>query len=52
LIGIEATVNSRPIMQGEDSAALTPAHFLIREGLTAIPTGPEPTARQSLAKEL
>ena len=38
-------------MQHEDSAALTPVHFLIGEGLAAIPTGPEPTARQSLAKE-
>ena len=52
LISIEAAVNSRPITQGEDSAALTPARFLIGEGLTTIPTGPEPTARQSLAKEL
>jgi len=52
LISIEAAVNSRPITQGEDSAALTPAHFLIGEGLTTIPTGPEPTASQSLAKEL
>jgi hypothetical protein len=51
LISIEATVNSRPITQGEDSAALTPAHFLIGEGLATIPIGSEPTARQSLAKE-
>jgi len=50
-ISIEASVNSRPITQSEDSAALTPAHFLIG-GLTTIPTGPEPTARQSQAKEL
>jgi hypothetical protein len=52
LINIEAAVNSRPTTQGENSAALTPAHFLIGEGLTIIPTGPEPTARQSLAMEL
>ena len=52
LISIEAAVNSRPITQGEDSAALTPVHFLIGEGLTTIPIGPEPTARHSLAKEL
>jgi hypothetical protein len=52
LFSTEAAVNSRPITQGEDSAALTPAHFLIGEGLATIPTGPEPTARQNLAKEL
>jgi len=51
-ISIEDAVNLRPIMQGEDSAALTPAHFLIGEGLTTIPTGPEPTTRHSLAKQL
>jgi hypothetical protein len=51
LISIEAAVNSRPITQGEDSATLTPAHFLIGEGLATIPTGSEPTARQNLAKE-
>lgn len=38
----EAVVNSRTITQGEDCAALTPAHFVIG-GLTKIPTGPEPT---------
>jgi hypothetical protein len=43
---------SRPITQGEDSAVLTPAHFLLGEGLATIPTGPEPTAKQNLAKEL
>ena len=52
LISTEAAVNSRPIMQGKDSAALTPAHFLIGEGLTTIPTEPELTTRQSLAKQL
>jgi len=52
LISIEAAVNSRPITQGEDSTALTPGHFLIAEGLATIPTGPEPTMRQNLTKEL
>jgi hypothetical protein len=52
LVNTEAAVNSRPITQGEDSAALTPAHFLIGEGLATIPTGHEPIARQNLAKEL
>jgi hypothetical protein len=51
LISIEAAVNSRPIRQGEESAALTPAHFLIGEGLATIPTGSEPAARLNLAKE-
>ena len=51
LISTEAAVNSRPITQGEDSAALTPAHFLIGEGLATIPTGSETTTRQNLAKE-
>ena len=51
LISIEPAVNSRPITQGEDSAGLTPAHFLIGEGLTTLPTGSEPTARKDLAKE-
>jgi len=51
LVSIEAAVNSRPITQDEDSAALTPAHFLTGEGLTTIPTRSEPTARQDLAKE-
>ena len=51
LISIEATVNSRPITQGDDSGALTPAHFLIGEGLATIPTGSEPTTKQNLAKE-
>jgi hypothetical protein len=52
LISIEAAVNSKPITQGEDSVALTPAHFLIGEGLVTIPTETEPTVRQNLAKEL
>jgi hypothetical protein len=51
LVRTEAAVNSRPITQGENSAALTPAQFLIR-GLATLPTGEEPTARQNLAKEL
>ena len=51
MISIEAAVNSRPITQGDDPGALTPAHFLIGEGLATIPTGSEPTARQNLAKE-
>jgi len=52
LLSIEAEVNSRPLTQDEGSTAVTPAHFLIGEGFTKLPKGPEPTARQSLAKEL
>jgi hypothetical protein len=52
LISIEAAVNTRPITQSENSTALTPAHFLIGEGLVTMPTGSEPKVRQNLAKEL
>ena len=51
LISIEAAVNSRPITYSGDSDALTPAHFLIREGLLTIPKGPKPETRKDLAKE-
>jgi hypothetical protein len=52
LVTIEAAINSRPIVQAEDgSGALTPAHFLVGERLTAIPTGPEPETNGSLTKE-
>jgi hypothetical protein len=43
LISIEAALNSRPLTQDEDNDdVLTPAHFLVEERLTALPTGPEP----------
>jgi hypothetical protein len=52
LVSIEASLNSRPITQDEATAdVLTPAHFLVGERLTALPTGPEPAARRDLAKE-
>jgi hypothetical protein len=52
LITIEAAINSRPIVQAEDeSGTLTPAHLLIGERLTAIPTGPDPKTNGSLTKE-
>jgi hypothetical protein len=52
LIAIEAAINSRPIVQAEDeSGTLTPAHLLIGERLTAIPTGPESKTNGSLTKE-
>jgi len=51
LVSIEAAVNTMPITQGEDTAALTPAYFLAGEGLTTITTGSEPTAWHYLAKE-
>ena len=38
LVAIESAINSRPIVQTEDElGALTPAHFLDGETLTAIP---------------
>jgi hypothetical protein len=52
LISIAAAVNSRSILKGEDSTALTPAHFLIGDGLITIPTGTKPTVTQNLTKEL
>ena len=52
LVAIEAAINSRPIVQAEDEVgALTPAHFLIGERLTAIPSGPELETNGSLTKE-
>ena len=52
LVAIEVAINSRPIVQTEDeSGALTPAHFLVGERLTAIPTGPEPETNGILTKE-
>lgn len=49
LIGIEAALNSRPLVyeEGKDdsSAALTPAHFLTGRKLTAIPSSPDNDTR-------
>jgi len=45
---MEAAIKPRPIVQAEDEeGALTPAHFLIGEKLTAIPSGPEPVTMGS-----
>jgi hypothetical protein len=51
-ISNEAAVISRPITQCRESEALTPAQFLIGEGLITIPTGPETEVRKDLAKKL
>ena len=51
LVAIESAINSRTIVQAEESDALTPAHFLIGNRLTAIPSGPEPETNGSLKKE-
>ena len=52
LVAVEAAINSRTIVQVEDErGALTPAHFLVGERLTVIPTGPEPKTNPSLTKE-
>lgn len=53
LITIEAAINSRPISQdGNDTDALTPAHFINGQRLTTLPTGPEPALRANLSREL
>lgn len=51
LINIEAAVNSRPISHGDGADHLTPAHFLVGEGLMTVPTGPEPATRTNLIRE-
>ena len=52
LVAIDAAINSRPIGQAEDeTGVLTPAHFLIGERLTTIPSGREPETNRSLTKE-
>ena len=52
LVAIEAAINSRPIGQAEDETGLLiPAHFLIGERLTTIPSGREPETNRSLTKE-
>jgi len=51
-VTIEAAINTRPIVQAEDEAsALTIAHFLTGERLTAVPSGPEPETKGNLTKE-
>ena len=49
LVNIEAALNSRPITQDTDDA-LTPAHFLCGERLTALPSGTEPQIERNLTK--
>jgi len=49
LVNIEAALNSRPITQ-DDENALTPAHFLCGERLTALPSGIEPRVERNLTK--
>ncbi|GFQ99537.1 DUF5641 domain-containing protein [Trichonephila clavata] len=55
LVGIEATLNSRPLVyeeEGDDSsAALTPAHFLTGRKLTAIPPRLENTRLNKIHKQ-
>ena len=48
LVGIEAMLISRPIIQDDDNETLTPAHFLTGEKLTIIPHGPEPVRTENL----
>lgn len=52
LVSIEAALNSRPISQCDESPdALSPAHFLVGQRLTTLPTGSEPVASRDLNKE-
>ncbi|GFQ87253.1 DUF5641 domain-containing protein [Trichonephila clavata] len=55
LIGIEAALNSRPLVYKEEiddnSAALTPAHFLTGRKLTAIPSRLENTRLNKIYKQ-
>jgi len=51
-VAIETAIYSRPIGQTEDeTGVLTPAHFLIGERLTTIPSAREPETNRSLSKE-
>jgi hypothetical protein len=49
IFNIEAALNSRAITQDTEDA-LTPAHFLFGERLTAFPSGTEPQIEGNLAK--
>ena len=52
LITIEAAINN-PISQvGNETDPLTPAHFINRQRLTTLQTGPEPALRTNLSREL
>jgi len=50
LVGIEAVINSRPIIQDDDNETLTPAHFLTGGKLTTVPHGPEPVRMGNLTR--
>jgi len=50
LVGIEAALNSRPIIQDDDNETLSPTHFLTGEKLTTNPRGPEPVRTESLSR--
>jgi hypothetical protein len=49
LVNIEAALNSRPITQNTEDA-LTTAHFLCGEILTALPSGTGPQIEKNLRK--
>ena len=50
LVGIEATLNSRPTIPEDDNEILTPAHFLTGGKLTTIHHGPDPVRREYLTR--
>jgi hypothetical protein len=49
LVSIEAALNSRPRTKADDQNTLTPAHFLIGQRLTMIPSG-QAAAAPTLSK--
>jgi len=50
LVGIEAMLNSRPIIQDDDNETLTPTHFLTGGKLTTNPHSPEPIRTENLTR--
>jgi len=50
LVGIEAALNSRPIIQDDDNETLAPAHFLTGGNLTTIPYGSETVRTENLTR--
>jgi len=50
LVGIEAALNSRPIIQDDDNETLTTAHFFTGGKLTTFPHGPEAVGTENLTR--
>ena len=50
LVGIEAALNSRPIIQDNDNETLTPTHLLTGRKLTTISHDPDPVRKENLTR--